>query len=224
MTHKAEVQSNMRIAVFGATGMAGGAIVNEALAREHGVVAVSRHPDTSVASDRLTTRALDVSDTDTLASILTEVDAAVLTIRLAPGQEHRLAPLTRGFLDTASRTRTQVLIVGGSSPLHSPDNAGTLVIETDYVPDQYRAIAQASLDQYRICQGHPHAGWVYLSPPAILEPGARTGRYRRGTTTLLVDEHGDSRITASDLAVAVIDELENPSGERHLTVASAGAA
>lgn len=96
------------------------------------------------------------------------------------------------------------------------------MIEPDYVPDQYRAIAQASLDQYRVCQGHSRAGWVYLSPPAILEPGARTGRYRRGTTTLLVDESGDSRITTGDLAMAVIDELENPSGERHLTVASTG--
>ncbi|WP_416382691.1 MULTISPECIES: hypothetical protein [Nocardia] len=78
--------------------------------------------------------------------------------------------------------------------------------------------ALASLTQLRVCEPHP-ARWTYLSPPALLEPGERTGRYRRGTTTLLLDADGRSRISAEDLAVAVLDELENPGGDRHFTVA-----
>lgn len=65
--------------------MVGKAIVTEALARGHEVVAVSRRPDTSVARDRFTARAFDVSDTEALAAVLAEVDAAVLTIRPALG-------------------------------------------------------------------------------------------------------------------------------------------
>jgi putative NADH-flavin reductase len=49
--------------------------------------------------------------------------------------------------------------------------------------------------------------------------GTRTGVYRRGATTLLVDEAGRSRISAEDLSVAVLDEVENPGGVRHFTVA-----
>ncbi|WP_224760468.1 hypothetical protein [Salinibacterium sp. ZJ450] len=87
------------------------------------------------------------------------------------------------------------------------------------MPDAWKTIAQASLDQFIGCQEHPYNGWVYLSPPAILEAGERTGRYRRGTTTLLTDENGVSRIAAPDLAIAVIDELESPSKGQHFTVA-----
>ncbi|MFJ3528324.1 NmrA family NAD(P)-binding protein [Streptomyces sp. NPDC090132] len=47
----------------------------------------------------------------------------------------------------------------------------------------------------------------------------RTGTYRRGTTTLLTEPDGTSRISAEDLAVAALDEIEHPRGERHFTVA-----
>ncbi|MGW3206601.1 hypothetical protein [Streptomyces sp. NPDC001135] len=47
--------------------------------------------------------------------------------------------------------------------------------------------------QLRTCQARSGAGWVYLSPPAVLEPGTRTGRSRRGTDTLLIDADGQPR-------------------------------
>ncbi len=62
---------------------------------------------------------------------------------------------------------------------------------------------------------------MYLSPTAVLEPGERTGRYRRGTETLLLGADGKSRISAEDLAVAVLDELRTPATDRHLTVVHA---
>lgn len=195
----------MRIAVFGATGMAGSAINMEALTRGHQVVAVSRHLTSDASNDaQLTVRAADV---------------AVLTILLPRGEEDRLAPLTRGFLNAAARHDTRVLIVGGSAPLRSPSHPDLLLIDDpNHVPDAWRAIAQASLDQYRSCQKHPYDGWVYVSPPAVFEPGDRNGSYQRGTTTLLTDERDVSHITAPDFAIAVLDELENPSEVHHFTV------
>lgn len=211
----------MRIAVFGATGMAGSAIVSEALTRGHQVIAASRRPSTTAShDDRLAVRAVDVANPDAVDPVLAETDAAVFTIRLAPGEEHQLAPLTRGFLDVAERHRTRVLIVGGSAPLRSPNHPDRLLIDDpDHVPEAWKTIAQASLHQYNACQEHPCTGWVYLSPPAVFEPGERSGRYLRGTTTLVIDANGVSRITAPDFAIAVLDELENPSNERHFTVA-----
>ncbi|MFF4596379.1 NAD(P)-dependent oxidoreductase [Amycolatopsis sp. NPDC001319] len=209
----------MRIAVFGGTGMAGRAVVTEALTRGHTVTAVARRPP-APDHGRLSVLALDVGRTEDLAPVLTAADAAVLAVRLAPGREHLLAPLTHGFLDAAQRCGTRVLVVGGSAPLRSPDDAGRLVIDDPaYVPAEWKTIAQASLDQFRVCRDHPHDAWTYLSPPAILEPGTHTGGYRRGRTTLLTDGTGDSRISAPDLALAVLDELENPRGEHHFTVA-----
>lgn len=63
---------------------------------------------------------------------------------------------------------------------------------------------------------------MYLSSPAILEPGNRTGAYRRGTT-LLTAADGSSQISAEDLAVAALDEVEDPGTERHFTVAASTA-
>ncbi len=208
----------MRIAVFGATGMAGSAIVAEALSRGHNVVAAARRP-TTANEKRLSVRAVDVADPDAVDAVLAGVDAAVLTIRLAPGEEDRLAPLTRGVLDAAAGHSTRVLIVGGSAPLRSPNHPDRLLIDDpDHVPEAWKSIAQASLDQFHTCKEHPYAGWVYLSPPAIFEPGDRSGGYRRGTTTLLTDANGASRITAPDFAIAVLDELEHPSDEQHFTI------
>lgn len=210
----------MKISVFGATGMAGSAIVAEALERQHHVVALARNPATDADHELLDTQSLDVADTAALDPVLAESDATVLTVRLPAGEETRLAPLTRGFLDAAQPHGTRVLIVGGAAPLRSPQHPDLLVLDDPgHVPDAWRTIARASLDQFRVCLEHPYTGWVYLSPPAVLEPGERGGRYRRGTNTLLTDENGTSRITAPDLAIGVLDELERPSDEQHFTVA-----
>lgn len=210
----------MRIAVFGATGMAGSAIVAEGLGRGHHLLALSRHPGAGTEHRRLVSRAAEVADAASVDSALATVDAAVLTIRLQPGEESRLAPLTTRFLDVAQRRRTRVLVVGGAAPLRSPEDPHRLLIDDSrHVPQEWQQIARASLDQLRRCEAHPYPGWVYLSPPAILEPGPRIGSYRRGTDTLLVDPHGVSRISAADLAIAVVDELETPRNDRLFTVA-----
>jgi putative NADH-flavin reductase len=199
--------------------MAGRAIVSEALARGHHVVAASRRP-VLAQEERLMARAVDVADLADTASVLADVDAAVLTIRLAPGEEDRLAPLTQGVLDAAAHHGTRLLVVGGSAPLHSPNHPERMLIDDpDHVPEAWKSIAQASLDQFRICTEHAYTGWVYLSPPAVFEAGERTGNYQRGTTTLLTDATGASRITPPDFADAVLDELEQPGDDRHFTVA-----
>jgi uncharacterized protein len=52
--------------------------------------------------------------------------------------------------------------------------------------------------------------WTAVSPSAVIAPGTRTGHYRTGTEQLLKDAKGESRISAEDFAVAVVDEIEKP--------------
>jgi len=52
--------------------------------------------------------------------------------------------------------------------------------------------------------------WTYLSPPASLYAGSRTGEYRLGTDELLIDDEGNSRLSMEDLAVVLLDEAERP--------------
>ena len=208
----------MRITVLGATGMAGTAVVNEALRRGHKVTAVSRRR-CHQSGAHLTSCLLDVTDVEGVAGLLEDSDAAVVALRPPAGHESDLVRLTTAVLDAASRSRTPLLIIGGAAPLSSPTDPSILAIDDPtIVPPAWRDVAQASLDQFRVCQAHSYEGWVYLSPPAIFGPGDVTGAYRRGTTTLLRDAHGASRISPEDLALAVVDELEHPGGEQHVTV------
>lgn len=211
----------MNIAVIGATGMAGSAIVNEALSRGHDVTAVSRHAQGS-GIDLLRTVALDIASPDAsaeLAHALSEVDAVVLAVRPSPGSEDLMGPMTTAVLDAAELARLRVLVVGGSAPLRSPDDPDRLLInDTRYIPEAWRPIAGASLVQFRVCMEHSHTRWTYFSPSAIFEPGESAGAYRRGTTTLLTDNHGQSRVTPGDLALAVVDEIEQPGDDPHVTV------
>jgi putative NADH-flavin reductase len=208
----------MRIVVLGATGMVGTRVVGEASARGHDVVAVSRR---SAAPGSVQTRTVsaDVRDLAQIRDILRTADVAISAVRPRPGEEATVPEATTTLLDAAVATGTGVLLVGGAGPLTSPLAPATLVIDDErFVPAGWRSSAVASLAQLQACEAHG-AAWTYLSPPAVLEPGTRTGTYRRGTTMLLVDGAGRSHISAEDLAVAVLDEVEQPGAVRHFTVA-----
>ncbi|MGC0376690.1 putative NADH-flavin reductase [Streptomyces sp. SAI-229] len=227
------MRTGMTIAVLGATGMVGSRVVDEASARGHRVLALSRRPGSEhpegprrPQDPDVTPVAVAADDAHALREALMgsasrgAADAVVLTVRTAPVDEEFLVGATRTVLDVAARLGIRVLVVGGAGALRSPGGRGLLVADDPaYVPAEIKAVAAAGVAQLRTCRSHAGADHVYLSPPALLEPGERTGRYRRGTDTLLVDADGRSRISAEDLAVAVVDELENPGPDRHITVA-----
>ncbi|MFI8948260.1 NAD(P)-dependent oxidoreductase [Streptomyces sp. NPDC053750] len=220
----------MTIAVLGATGMVGSRVVDEAGARGHQVLALSRKPaGENPGNPNVTPVAADVTDSHALHEALAGsashgvADAVVLAVRTVPADEAFLVGATRTVLDVAARLGIHVFVVGGAGALRSPGDRDLLVADNPaYVPAEIRAVAAAGVAQLRACRSHAGADYVYLSPPALLEPGERTGRYRRGTDTLLVSDDGRSWISAEDLAVAVVDELETPGPDRLITVVHRG--
>ncbi|MET9511069.1 NAD(P)H-binding protein [Streptomyces flavidovirens] len=214
------MKTGMTIAVLGATGMVGSRVISEASARGHQVLALSRTPASE--DPNVTPIAVDANDSYAVREALASngaADAVVLTVRTVPVDQEFLVGTTRTVLDTAAQLGIRVLVVGGAGALRSPDDHDLLVADNPaYVPAEFRTVAAAGIAQLRTCQGQAGGEWVYLSPPAMLEPGARTGRYRRGSDTLLVGVDGRSWISAEDLAVAVVDELESPGSERLFTV------
>lgn len=211
----------MKITVIGATGMVGSRVITEAVTRGHDVVAAARTPAPR-PSPAVDSRRVDATDPRQVDEALTGADALVLAVRAAPGDLELVAAATEVVLHSAQRLGARVLVVGGAGPLRSPDRPGTLVVDDPrYVPPAWRQVAGVSVRQLEVCQAHPDAAWAYLSPPALLEPGTRTGRYLRGTTTVLTAQDGKSWISAEDLAVAVVDELEQAGADRLITVAAA---
>jgi putative NADH-flavin reductase len=217
------MRKSMTIAVLGATGMVGSRVITEADARGHHVLALSRKPASE--HPNATPIAVDANDSHAVREALAgsaangTADAVVLTLRTMPVDQEFLVGTTRTVLDIAARLEMRVLVVGGAGALRTPGDPDLLVADNPaYVPAEVQSVAAAGIAQLRTCQAHTTAHWVYLSPPALLEPGERTGRYRRGTDTLLTGADGRSWISAEDLAVAVVDEVEAPGPEQHITV------
>jgi len=212
----------MKIIVFGATGDVGSRVAKEALLRGHDVSAVVRDEN---KLDRLpraaSVRVLDVTDTKTMAQVVAGYDLAISALRPPDGREKELPELTKLVLNAAAETKIRVLVVGGAANLLMPDMSGhTVLTAPNFLPEVVKPIAAACFTQFAYCVADDQADWTYFSPPAMLEPGRRTGHYRRGSDILLVDEAGHSKISMEDFAVAMMDEAETPTENvKRVTVA-----
>lgn len=205
----------MKIAVYGATGQVGGPIVAEAARRGHQVTAVSRRRPTGTLPRGATWKQGDATD-PTEAASMTTPDAVV--IAFGPSRD----PATpnadffdqfTGFLFSLAGTR--VLVVGGAGSLL--DEKGTRLLDAPSFPDDYRpeALAHAQiLDHLRTAED---IEWTYLSPAPQLTSGPRTGRYITGG-----DHPAGPSISISDLAIAVVDELEQDRHRRSRWTAATG--
>jgi putative NADH-flavin reductase len=186
----------MRITVFGSSGAVGREVVTEARARGHHVTEVTRAVG-------------DAANPDHVAELAKDSDVVIGATRPAPGHEPDLVKNTLGLLAGTARAGVRLLLVGGAATLKVP--GGTVL---DDLPEALRPIANACAEQHAVCLADTVADWTYVSPPALLEPGERTGRYRLGADELLVDADGNSAISTADFAVALLDEAERPAHRR----------
>jgi len=104
----------------------------------------------------------------------------------------------------------RLIVVGGAGSLDVAP--GVRLVDTPDFPPEWKAIAIAHADALDLLRPSK-LDWTYVSPAAYIHPGERTGKYRVGKDRLLVNEKGQSEISAEDFAIAIADEVENP---RHL--------
>ena len=115
----------------------------------------------------------------------------------------------------ARQAGRRLFVVGGAGSLNLPD--GRPLAET--LPDAYRPEALAMRGVLTSLQASD-IDWTFFSPAAMISPGSKTGAYRLGTTTLLSNDKGESRISAEDFADALVNELEQPAHRRsQMTIA-----
>jgi hypothetical protein len=204
----------MRIALFGGGGQIARRIAREALDRGHQVTAVARDPSTfRKYDDRLEVMQGDATDAASVARAAKGADAIVNAISPRPSPSGRpassLVDGARAVIAGATQAGVdRVLAVGGASSLEVAP--GVRLFDTPGFPEAYKAEAREgidSLDVYRNESGN--LDWTFISPPAEIGAGERTGKYRTGGDQLLADKNGRSFITYEDYAVALVDELES---------------
>lgn len=206
------------ITVFGAAGATGSRVVAEALARGHRVTAVVRDPARTGGlpspADRpaaLTVTTGDAADPADVARLAAGRDLVVSATRPPVGHEGELVVVAKALLAGLAGSGVRLLLVGGAASLLLPDRTdGATVIDDPDFPAHLLPIALACNEQFALVRAETEVDWTYLSPPALLEPGKRTGCYRLGRDELVVDAEGDSAVSMEDLAVALLDEAEHP--------------
>ena len=202
--------AGMNIIVFGASGLLGSRLVTEALDRGHTVTAVAR--DASRLDDRagrVKTASADATDPASVAGAARGQDVAIsaVTVHQAP---EMLVDAARGLLEgLAAAEVPRVISVGGAGSLEVAP--GQRLVDTPDFHEEWKPealAASAALEVFREAQ--TPVEWTFVSPGALLAPGERTGHYRLGLDTLLVDDSGQSHISMEDFAVAILDEAEHP--------------
>jgi putative NADH-flavin reductase len=200
----------MKIVLYGASGMIGSRILAEALARRHEVVAVVRNPDKIAAQPNLTIVSGDATDAASIAATAAGADVAISAY--SPGSDNSLLTTNAyALLEGVARAGVpRLIVVGGAGSLEVAP--GQLLVDSPDFPAVYhaRATEQAkALDIFRASDASSLT-WTFVSPPAMIAPGVRTGSYRVGTDSLLVAADGKSHISAEDYAIALLDEAESP--------------
>ena len=201
------------IVLIGATGMIGQRILHEALSRGHKVTAIVR--DTSRTGEQranLDYRTGDIFKPETIAAA--GVDHDVVVHAYGPGQAgdpSLIVKAAHSLLEALTRVEPiRLIAVSGAGSLEV--RPGLQLVDAADFPPAWKAMALAhrgALEVFRKA-GFAEFDWTAVSPPALIEPGTRTGHYRVGTDQLIVDDQGKSYVSAEDFAVAVVDEIENP--------------
>lgn len=206
----------MKIALIGATGFVGTALLDELLDRGHEVRALQRDATKVAPRPGLETRAVDVLHADDLAAQLAGVGAVISAFNAGWANPNLHDDFLRGsqrIADAARAAGVRLLVVGGAGSLFIAP--GQQLVDSPAFPADWKQGALAAREVLtRLRADQTTLDWTFVSPAIHLEPGERTGRYRLGTESPVVDAKGESRISVKDLAAAIVAEVESPQYRR----------
>lgn len=202
----------MKLAIIGATGFVGRVVVDEALARGHEVTAIARSQKDLPDVDRLHIALGDVTNVDWLAQTLKGVDAVISAFNPGWTDPELYANFVKGsdaILAAVEKSGVKRFLgVGGAGSLEVAP--GVELIDTPQFPAEIRPGAQGARELRNKLRAGSKLDWTVLCPAAMLEPGKRTGQFRLGTTSLLMNGDAPANISVQDLAVAILNEIEQP--------------
>lgn len=199
----------MKIAVYGATGAIGSAIVDEARSRGHEVTGISRR-----GSDTPGDLTGDALDADFATQVAEKHDVIVSAIGPSRVEDDgtRFVDSIANLVATLGDRR--LLVVGGASSLQVD---GVRLIDSPHFPDEYKSEALKGIEVLSMIREAPEdVDWTYLSPAPVILPGERTGTYK-----VELETPAGEQVSIPDYAVALVDEIEQPQHVRQrFTVAN----
>jgi putative NADH-flavin reductase len=206
----------MKIALIGATGFVGSAILKEALDRKQEVTAILRHPEKLSLKDKnLKVVQGDIMETKKLAELIKGNDVAVSAYN--PGWTN--PDIYNEFIKGAASIQAagkqsgvkRLIVIGGAGSSYIAPNLQ--LVDTPEFPREWKAGALAARDYLNILKKEDQLDWTFITPAIEMHRGTsgiRKGVYRTGLENPVFDDNKKSVISVEDLAIAVLDEVEKP--------------
>ncbi|WP_134089928.1 NAD(P)-dependent oxidoreductase [Olivibacter sp. XZL3] len=216
----------MKIALIGATGFVGGAVLQELLLRGVEVTALVRNPTKlTLQNEKLHKVEVDVLDTETFVKAIQGFDLIISAYNADWTNPNLYTDFLAGSKAIQEGVKKagvkRLLVIGGAGSLYVAE--GLQLVDTPEFPADWKPGATAARDYLNILKEEKEIDWVFLSPAPEMHQGLpreRKGLYRVGTDHPVADENGRSWITVDDLAVAIVDEALHPKhSKQRFTVA-----
>jgi putative NADH-flavin reductase len=204
----------MKTTLIGASGFVGSHLLEELLNRGHEVTAIVRHPEkVTTKNEKLKVKAVDVLDTAALIEAIKGSDAVISAYNAGWSNPN----IYNDFLEGSSAIQKAVkaagvnrfITIGGAGSLEID---GKQLVDGPDFPAEIKAGATAARDYLNMIKQEKELQWTFISPAIEMHPGittGRTGKYRLGTDSPVFNDEGRSILSVEDLAIVVVDELEN---------------
>jgi uncharacterized protein len=206
----------MKVALIGATGFVGKAILKELLDRGHTVTAISRNPAKSaIHNPHLVSKAGNAYDEQEVADLVKGHDAVISAFNSGWTNPEIYKDFIRGSEAIQAGVKKagvkRFITIGGAGSLEiSP---GVQLVDTPQFPAEFKPGATAARDYLNILKKEKELDWTFFSPAIEMHhgtAGVRKGVYRLGLENPVFDKEGRSVLSVEDLAMAIVDELEHP--------------
>ncbi|TFV75042.1 NAD-dependent epimerase/dehydratase family protein [Blastococcus sp. CT_GayMR20] len=205
-----------RITVLGGTGYGGEAVVREAARRGHTVTSYSRRPPAEPV-DGVTYVTGSLLDPDILARSVGDADVVFEALSPRGDMQGKVEGLVDDLIRLADGAGVRLGVLGGASSVLVSEGGQRLFDVAETAPEILPEV-QTGLDVLDTLHKAPGTlDWFYVSPAAAFGAWVDapvTGAYRLSDDVLLTDADGVSTISGADLAVAVVDEIEQPRHRR----------
>ena len=210
----------MKIALIGGTGFVGSAVLAELTQRGHQVTALARDTTKYRTLPGVTPVQADATDADQVAQAVAGADAVISAYNpgwQSPALYERFMAGTLATIAGVKRSGVKrLLVVGGAGSLFVAP--GVQLMDTpefaSLVPPEIIPGVRGAREALALIREETTLEWTFLSPPAKLAPGERTGKFRLGGDDLLMNGAEPAGISVADLAVAIVDEIERPAHVR----------
>ncbi len=204
----------MKVALIGASGFVGAAVLNELLNRGHEVTAIVRNPENVKAQNtKLKVQKADVHDADALAGVVKGHDVVISAYNSGWTNPNIYNEFLEGSKNIQKGVKMsgvkRLIVVGGAGSLFVAP--GVQLIDTPQFPAEWKPGALAAREYLNILKAETDLDWTFLSPAIEMHhgtSGVRKGEYRKGLENPVFDEAGRSIISVEDTAMAIVDELE----------------